>query len=479
MIFTELRFFAFFALVFVVTWGLESNRSRKLWLLVASYAFYAAWDWRFLSLILVSTLVDYGVGLALGAQQRQTRRRLLLGASLFVNLGLLGYFKYAGFFVESAEELLAWLGLETSRSSLEIVLPVGISFYTFQTLSYTIDIYRRRLEPTRNLLDVALFVAFFPQLVAGPIVRAAHFLPQLTRRATWSAVRVRPLLVLFLLGFVKKACVADNVAATVDAYFLSPESFGSAAAWLAVLLFAIQIYCDFSGYSDMAIASAGLLGFHLGENFRQPYIAASPREFWQRWHISLSTWLRDYLYIPLGGNRGGAARTYRNLMLTMVLGGLWHGAAWRFLFWGFLHGLALVVHRAWRKALSHRSAAADETGNPLRLFPRWLGITLGVLLTQGVVAIGWIFFRAPDWTTALTTLRAIIGGTAGSAAFDSRWWLLILAFGALHALSSQTAGKDLTSRVPASAFAIAYGLAASTAILFVQIDVQPFIYFQF
>ena len=292
-------------------------------------------------------------------------------------------------------------------------------------------------------------------------------------------MRVRPLLVLFLAGFVKKACVADNVAGTVDAYFASPESYGSAAAWLAVLLFAIQIYCDFSGYSDMAIASAGLLGFQLGENFRHPYVAASPREFWQRWHISLSTWLRDYLYIPLGGNRGGAARTYRNLMLTMVLGGLWHGAAWRFLFWGSLHGLALVIHRAWRNARWNRTTAAGKAGEPPRPLPRWLGIGLGVLLTQGVVAVGWIFFRAPEWTSALTTLRAIAGEAAGTGVFDSRWWLLILAFGAIHVLSSRAAGRDLTSRVTRPVFAIVYGLAVGMAILFVQVDVQPFIYFQF
>ncbi|MEM6705176.1 MAG: MBOAT family O-acyltransferase [Acidobacteriota bacterium] len=477
MIFTELRFFAFFALVFVVTWGLESNRSRKLWLLAASFAFYSAWDWRFLSLILVSTLVDYGVGLALGAEPRESRRRWLLGTSLAVNLGLLATFKYAGFFVESAEELLAWLGLQTSRSSLEIVLPVGISFYTFQTLSYTIDIYRRRLEPSRSLLDVALFVAFFPQLVAGPIVRASHFLPQLANQAQWTAVRVRPLLVLFLTGFIKKACIADNVAVPVDAYFASPASYGSAAAWVAVLLFAVQIYCDFSGYSDMAIASAGLLGFHLGENFRHPYVATSPREFWQRWHISLSTWLRDYLYIPLGGNRGGAARTIRNLMLTLVLGGLWHGAAWRFLFWGFLHGLALAVHRA--LALHERPAAEQEPDAPRRPLQNSLGALLGLVLTQGVVALGWIFFRAPDWASALATLHAVAGHADGSGAFDPRWWLLILGFGALHALFARTEGRDLTSDVPRPVFAVAYGLAVGGAILFVQVDVQPFLYFQF
>jgi alginate O-acetyltransferase complex protein AlgI len=466
LIFTELRFFALFALVFLITWGLESSRARKLWLLSASYAFYAAWDWRFLSLILVSTLVDYCVGLALGREKRPGYRRSLLGLSLVVNLSLLGYFKYASFFVDSAQELLAFLGFEASRSSLEIVLPVGISFYTFQTLSYTIDVYRRQLEPTRSLLDLALFVAFFPQLVAGPIVRAAHFLPQLESRATWGSVRVRPHLVLFLTGFIKKACIADNVAPTVDAYFTAPESYGTAAAWIAVLLFAIQIYCDFSGYSDMAIASAGLLGFDLGANFRHPYVAASPREFWQRWHISLSTWLRDYLYIPLGGNRGGAASTYRNLMLTMVLGGLWHGASWRFLFWGFLHGLALCVHRAWWQSYGERGQPA---------VPRWLGI----VLTQGVVAFGWIFFRAPDWATAWTSVRAIAGQAAESGGFDPRWWLLITAFAAAHALASRFEDQTFWARLPQPAFAAAYGAAVGLAILFVQVEIQPFLYFQF
>ena len=472
MIFTELRFFALFALVFGVTWGLGSNRGRKIWLLAASYAFYAAWDWRFLALILFSTLVDYCVGLALGREERAERRRALLGVSLAANLGLLGYFKYAGFFVDSAEELLAVLGFAVNRSSLEIVLPVGISFYTFQTLSYTIDVYRRQLAPTRSLLDLALFVAFFPQLVAGPIVRAAHFLPQLGRAARWSAVRVRPMLGLFLVGFVKKACIADNVAPTVDAYFAAPEAYGSTAAWIAVLLFAIQIYCDFSGYSDMAIASAGLLGFDLGANFRHPYVAASPREFWQRWHISLSTWLRDYLYIPLGGNRVSTAVTYRNLMLTMVLGGLWHGAAWRFLFWGFLQGVALCVHRAWTR--SPLAASLPQV-------PGWLGIAL----TQGVVAFGWIFFRAPDWQTAWTTVRAVAGqapgaaASAAGAAFDPRWWLLIVAFALAHSIASRMPREGLWDRLPRPAFAVAYGGAFALAILFVQVETQPFIYFQF
>ncbi|HVS16485.1 MAG TPA: MBOAT family O-acyltransferase, partial [Thermoanaerobaculia bacterium] len=334
MIFTELRFLTFFVAVLAVYWALPANRPRKLWLLIMSFAFYAAWDWRFLSLIFFSISVDYLVGRGLGRTAREGPRRALLLASLGANLGLLGFFKYFGFFVEQAIELGALLGLELHRPSLEIVLPVGISFYTFQTLSYSIDVYRRKIEPTRDLLDLALFVAFFPQLVAGPIVRARDFLPQLERARRWAEVRAAPHLTLFLLGFIKKACVSDNVAATVDAYFAAPQAYDAAGAWIAVLLYAIQIYCDFSGYSDMAIASAGLLGYDLGPNFQHPYVAASPREFWQRWHISLSTWLRDYLYVPLGGNRHGEPRTHRNLMLTMLLGGLWHGAAWSFVLWG-------------------------------------------------------------------------------------------------------------------------------------------------
>ncbi|HUP25427.1 MAG TPA: MBOAT family O-acyltransferase, partial [Thermoanaerobaculia bacterium] len=456
-----------------VYWSLEDNRARKLWLLFASYVFYAAWDWRFLSLILISTLVDYLVGLGLARAERQRARRALVTTSLVANLGMLGFFKYFGFFVDSAIQLGEWLGFAMSRPALEIVLPVGISFYTFQTLSYSIDVYRRQIEPTRNLLDLALFVAFFPQLVAGPIVRAASFLPQLHSLRSWAEVRAAPLLALFLFGFVKKACISDNVASTVDAYFSAPQVFDAASAWLAILLYAIQIYCDFSGYSDMAIASAGLLGYQLGPNFRWPYLAANLREFWQRWHISLSTWLRDYLYIPLGGSRGASWKTYRNLLLTMTLGGLWHGAAWHFVLWGALHGVALALYRAFDGWPKRREAGADRS-------PTRIGLVVSVLATQYFVCFAWILFRAQDLDRALVTARSyLLFDSPGDSRIDPRWWLLVLGFAAVHALGPRWLRADVFASWPRWAFVPAYGAAIAIALLFTQVDVQPFIYFQF
>jgi len=421
VIFTEPRFLVFFAAVFAAYWSLDSRRAQKLLLLVASYVFYAAWDWRFLSLILVSTLIDYvaarridAAGEPAGPARR--RRRVWLLTSLTANLGLLGFFKYFGFFVDSAIELGAALGVELSRPALSIVLPVGISFYTFQTMSYTIDVYRGELAARRSLLDVALFVAFFPQLVAGPIVRARNFLPQLGERVPFASIAVRAHLLLFLAGFVKKACVSDSVSTVVDPFFADPVAFTAASAWLAVALYSVQIYCDFSGYSDMAIATAGLLGFDLGRNFEFPYLARNVREFWQRWHISLSTWLRDYLYIPLGGNRGSRLGTARNLLLTMTLGGLWHGAAWRFVLWGGLHGVALGSHRE----------VARRAGAPPR--PR-LPLAAAVLLTFSWTSLLWIFFRATDLGSAFAILRSVLFFSSPGTAARPRpspptccWW---------------------------------------------------------
>ena len=470
MIFTEPRFLLFFAAVFAAFWALDSRRAQKLLLLAASYAFYAAWDWRFLSLILASTLIDYTAALRIEARderrERAPRPRAWLIASLTANLGLLGVFKYFGFFVESAIALGSSLGVAMSRPTLEIVLPVGISFYTFQTMSYTIDVYRRQLEARRSLLDVALFVAFFPQLVAGPIVRARDFLPQLAARVPFASIAVRPLLLLFLAGYFKKACVSDNIAsAAVDPFFADPAAFTAASAWLAIALYAVQIYCDFSGYSDMAIASAGLLGFDLGRNFEFPYLARNVREFWQRWHISLSTWLRDYLYISLGGNRGGRLRTLRNLLLTMTLGGLWHGAAWRFVMWGALHGAALGAQRE----LGRRHGSR----RPLLPAPA------AILLTFGWTTILWIPFRAVDLESASVILRStLLFSSPGAGRIDAAWWILFALLAAAHVLAYRGAGRRLGA-LPAWAFAPAYGAAAALALLFVRMEALPFIYFQF
>src|SRR6266436_4527133 len=304
MSFVEFRFLWFFLLVFVVYWTIRGNSARKVWLLVCSYAFYAAWNWKFTFLVLGSTTVDYIVDLALGRSKSPAWRRFWIATSVCVNLGALAFFKYFNFFVSSASEFVAWLGLPTSVNTLNIILPVGISFYTFHSMSYTIDVYRRKQRPISNFVDLSLFVSFFPPLVAGPIVRAVYFLPQLVSVRKFSNVDVRGAVMLFLAGFIKKACIADGVAPTVDRYFAHPADFTPTSAWVAVLFYAIQIYCDFSGYTDMAIATAGLLGYQLPVNFRFPYFAENIAGFWHRWHISLSSWLRDYLYIPLGGNRG-------------------------------------------------------------------------------------------------------------------------------------------------------------------------------
>ncbi len=466
MLFTELRFLPFFLLVFGVHWLLRSHGARKLWLLAASYAFYAFCGWKLLGLILASTVVDYVVGLRL--VRPGARRRFWVTVSVGFNLGLLAVFKYLGFFVESVAEVLRWGGFELHLPTLAIVLPVGISFYTFQTLSYSLDVYAGRLAPTRKLLDLALFVAFFPQLVAGPIVRAADFLPQLSVPRFFARVEVRAALTLLFFGFVKKACISDNLAPLVDAVYAAPERFDALSVWLATLAYATQIYCDFSGYSDMAIACAALLGYRLRLNFYFPYFAGDITDFWRRWHISLSSWLRDYLYIPLGGSRGTAFARYRNLLVTMLLGGLWHGAAWTFVVWGGLHGLALIVHRLWRSS----SIARGMLGRAVS--------AAGPLLTFLFVCLCWIFFRAQSFEDALTLTRAFVLWDAAGDAVHARallWVLPLLLVG--HVLARRRVFAPAWERLPAWGFGAGYGLLVAVALAFVATDPQPFIYFRF
>ncbi len=468
MLFTEPVFLVFFAVVFAFSWIERSHRRRKLWLLAASYLFYAGWDWRFLSLIAASTLIDFAAALALRRARRPGARRALLLASVGLNLGLLGVFKYYGFFVESAAGLLSALGLAPAARVPEIVLPVGISFYTFQTLSYTIDVYRRELEPVRSLTDFALFVSFFPQRVAGPIVRAADFLPQLEAPPRWRDVAVRRHLTLFLIGFVKKGCIADNVAPFADRVFEAPETFTALAVWTAVVLYAAQIYCDFSGYSDMAIACAGLLGYRLAPNFAFPYLATGVADFWRRWHVSLSTWLRDYLYVPLGGSRGSRFATHRNLLLTMVLGGLWHGAAWTFVAWGALHGLALVAQREWRRLAAPRLPALPG------------GRALAAAVTLHWVLLTWIFFRAQSFAGAATLARAfLLFESPGPRTLDPALLLLAALLLVLHRLSSGSRLEERAEALSAGAFAGLYGAAAAVSLFFVPLRAEPFVYFQF
>lgn len=411
MNFASLEFFLFLTLVYTL-YRLLTKPWQNWLLLIASYYFYAAWDWRFLSLILLSTLIDYTLGKSLYHQQNPKTRKQLLLCSLTANLSFLAFFKYFNFFTDSFTTLLTTLGLPPDWPTLTILLPVGISFYTFQTLSYTIDIYRRKLDPVDNLRDFALFVAFFPQLVAGPIERASHFLPQVTTPRTITLNQTNRGLFLILFGLFKKVAIADGISPAINAIYNTPGTVGTLDIILATYLFAIQIYCDFSAYTDIARGVAKLLGFDLMVNFKTPYFAINPSDFWRRWHISLSTWLRDYLYIPLGGNRNGTVQTYRNLMLTMALGGLWHGAAWNFVLWGIYQGSILCIHRAIssakatiKPALTQPISAVKANSvktNAVKTWSDHIKKALLILAFFHITCYGWLLFRAASWSQIAT-----------------------------------------------------------------------------
>lgn len=387
MLFNSFVFVGFFAAVYSAYILLRGHhRLQNRLLLAASYVFYGYWDWRFLSLLLVSTGLDFWVGRRLFASDDPQRRKFLLGLSITGNLGVLGFFKYFNFFADSFADVLRTFGMAPDFFTLDIILPVGISFYTFQTISYSFDIYRRKLRPTDDLLDFALFVSFFPQLVAGPIERAANLLPQIQRPRRITAEQVNAGIFLLLWGYFQKVVVADNAALLANEIFNDYTSFSGLDLWIGTLAFAVQIYGDFSGYSDIARGLCKLMGFELMVNFKLPYFALNPSDFWSRWHVSLSTWLRDYLYIPLGGNRRGRVRTYGNLMATMLLGGLWHGAAWTFVLWGGFHGLILVLYRRFDRNPEH----ADPWGGRYAYSRVIAKISLMFILTM----IGWMIFRS-------------------------------------------------------------------------------------
>ena len=399
MLFNSLIFLGFITVVFLVYPRLRL-RGQNVFLLVASYVFYGYWDWRFNFLLFISTIVNFWVGQRIHASNDQKQRKFLLFISVAVNLGILGFFKYFNFFIDSAASLLAAIGLEPHLPVLRVILPVGISFYTFQTMSYTIDIYRDKLEPTENFIDFALFVSFFPQLVAGPIERAKNLLPQISKPRHMTRENVLSGLNLVLLGFFKKVAIADTLAPIVENIFADPTAMSSGQLWTGVYAFTFQIYGDFSGYTDIARGIALLLGFKLMKNFNAPYLSRNITEFWRRWHISLSSWLKDYLYIPLGGNRRGRVRTYINLMITMFLGGLWHGAAWNFVVWGLLHGIYLAVHRMILKGKK------PDLSWP-RTFPGWAADIVKIFLTFHLVALTWVLFRSPDFPSALVYLKGL------------------------------------------------------------------------
>ena len=454
----------FFALVFAGYWLLRrSDQPRVLLLLGASYYFYGFWSWKLLGLILFSTALDYAVGRWMEQTEDARRRKALLIASLVGNLGVLSFFKYWNFFAGELSELLSGFGVAADARVLNLVLPVGISFYTFQTLSYTIDVYRKELSAERNFPRFALFVAFFPQLVAGPIVRAKHFLPQIGKQPALRAEAIERGLLQIFTGLLKKVVIADYIgSALVDPVWSDPSAHGGWVSLLAIYGYAFQIYGDFSGYSDIAIGSAAMLGFDLGENFRSPYRSTRPAEFWTRWHISLSSWLRDYLYIPLGGNRKGPTRTHVNLMLTMLLGGLWHGASWMFVLWGGLHGLYLVVDRL------------IPSGAPRTALGRFAA---RVFLFQ-LTCLAWVVFRSADGGQAAAVL-ASLAQPAVAALPEYIVPVLILAL-VMH-MPSRRAKERLRSafvRLPGVVQGVAYALLVGLLMNADSLDV-PFIYFQF
>ena len=506
MVFNSLLFAVFFAAVLVLYFRLP-HRGQNVLLLIASYVFYGTWDWRFCSLLLTSTTVDWWVGLHLDPGKPAAYRKRVLFLSCVFNLGFLGVFKYYGFFVHSFLDAAARFGWHPDVHIVAIALPVGISFYTFQSMSYTIEVYRHHLRPAKSYLEYATFVAFFPHMVAGPIMRATALLPQVQKPRVVTRAHVYEGLRLILWGLYKKMVIADNMALLVDPIFSAPAPYTFSKVFVGVLAFAFQIYGDFSGYSDIARGTASLLGFQLIINFDLPYFATSPQDFWRRWHISLSTWLRDYLYVSLGGNKLGKLRTYVNLELTMLLGGLWHGANWTFVAWGAYHGTLLAVHRGfteWRRG--SRAAAKDVPGGdahiekvpprpatasgampatpgpaphaPWRLTPGWLA---SVVVMFAFTLYGWLLFRCHTFTQIAAMTHALVAGPLDPRGFVRLGTIAFYSLPLVVVQWAQLSAGDLDVMrhwsVPVQA--AFYLFCLYSIILFGVFRGATFIYFQF
>jgi alginate O-acetyltransferase complex protein AlgI len=471
MIFNSLTFVVFFACVLVMHNLPLGWTTKKFNLLLASYLFYAAWNPPFVILLWISTVVDWYAAQKLVHAEKPTVRRAWMLLSVVANLGMLGYFKYGGFLLDNFSAFMAALGVDYTPAKASIVLPVGISFYTFATMSYTLDVYLRRAKPATNVLDYALFVTFFPHLVAGPIMRPTELVPQFAQPRTASGEQLRFGLALMTLGLFQKIVLADSfLAKAAEMVYDGHGAPGALDAWMGTLAFSGQIFCDFAGYSTTAIGAALCLGFAMPDNFRFPYAAVGFSDFWRRWHITLSAWLRDYVYIPLGGNRHGTARTYTALMATMLLGGLWHGASWTFVVWGGLHGTYLAGERLLRSRFS------GYRPGPLAL----LGLGL---LTYLLINVTWVFFRARTFEQAWAVLRGMFGGNAGADPILPYAHLLPVALiisGLVFAhwqMRNRTL-ESVVARVPAAGIAVAWALMAFSIVI-AQGDGNAFIYFQF
>ena len=469
-----MKFLVFFLAVFTSYWSLPWHRGRVLLLLAASIFFYASWNHELAVLLCISIVIDYWLGRAMETTGAPRLRTLLVSISVVGNVGLLCYFKYANFFLHSLGEAAATFGLEASLPVLRVILPVGISFYTFEAINYTVDVYRGKIRAERDLTHLMLFVLFFPHLVAGPIVRASAFLPLVARRKRWSWLRAHLGLRLIVLGLVKKLAIADRMALYVDPVFADPSQFAGSVLWLAAIAYAVQLYCDFSGYSDIAMGLAHLLGFHLAKNFDLPFLAANVSEMWRRWHISLSTWIRDYIFIPLGGSRGGQWRTYCNLLITFGLCGLWHGAGWNFVAWGLINGMLLIGHdvfRRWCELRPRLSAALRSVvGTWVRVSVTFLSFCLAIVV-----------FRCPEPSQAAVMLRSMAMFQDGRPMPLACWSLYatLAAFALGHVVLSRKIDTVVSARVP---YPIRdFGMAAALAMAFVLAPsaTKAFIYFQF
>jgi alginate O-acetyltransferase complex protein AlgI len=473
--FASKAFFIFLLVVLLVYHRLPTRSHKYRFLLAASWFFYMSWNPWFIWIILFTSVVDYAAGLLIeGAPTRQRRRGWLL-LSLITNLGFLAVFKYTNFFLDNSLALAHQLGWSVPDWKVQIILPLGISFHTFQGISYTMEVYRNKIPAVRGFSDFALFIAFFPQLVAGPIVRATEFLPQMVTPPRVTATQVEEGLHLFVLGLFKKVFLADRLAQFVDPVFARPELYGAATHRWAVLAYAAQIYCDFSGYSDIAIGCAKWFGFELPQNFNFPYAAENITDFWRRWHISLSRWLRDYLYIPLGGNRRGTLRTYVNLLVTMTLCGFWHGPRWNWALWGLCNGVMMSLHRAYDRALTGRGWADRVRGSMWYRLP-------AVAVTLLLVLFGLVLVRSESWTGCWLVERALIswGSSGAGQPWTPAWVPLLLGMVAVgHVLGGLRGRWPEPVRLPAPLRAAVYVAAVLLLVVLGPWGGMPFIYFQF
>lgn len=476
MLFNSIDFAIFLPIVFVLYWFV-TNRNLKIQnflIVVASFVFYGWWDWRFLSLILFSIITDYSIGLWLKKEERHHQREMILWISIIVNLGFLGFFKYYNFFLDNFIAAFSFFGKEIKGSTLKIILPVGISFYTFQTLSYTIDVYKRKLEPTKDFIAFAAFVSFFPQLVAGPIERATNLLPQFYKKRTFSYPKAADGMRQILWGLFKKVVIADNCAVYVNMIFNDSADYSGVSLILGSVLFAFQIYCDFSGYSDIAIGTARLFGVNLMRNFAFPYFSRDMAEFWRRWHISLSTWFRDYLYIPLGGSRGGTMMKVRNTFIIFIVSGFWHGANWTFIIWGALNALYFLPLLLAHKNRSHLEIVAKGKWLPTLQEATQIGLTFAL------TCFAWIFFRANDFNHAISYITDIFNNYGDFQSISIKLYLVFFLFVFILAewigRENQYAIEKLTRNRIVNY--VIYYLIALSIFLFAGPQ-QQFIYFQF